>query len=540
MRLPEESIDTKEKILEFSQWLTPKLDRIKDSEKFNSEIQSLCECIKRLAPFLNNFTRYEDATIENLYQSVIYASESLISGESFSIDECKVAKFYEDFFNLLFLTTGATDNNLKNHFFITLEINAIIPKIPKRGGGKRNINFTLVDLPTTTKSDLVAKYLSSCCVASSEKYHHTIKTEPVFNIEVYLSIFLKQYIEMILEDSDGFNQFWAICHSYLELNKISTEVDFGRYLLNSCTIFKVRGSISASGGHAPEKILRDKLAIIGLRPEIDFNTSDVKLGEQEVVEEGQRRKKTRAYDFIIPFKITGWEPKAKLFIQSQFYAGDSGSVSHKVVDQTQSSRSFTLGKYPTARFVEYLDGAGYYASLKGDLEHMLSFPDTASFFQVKSILIRLRREFQNIKFLTPIEIEHALLMSNDRTIDCFRASLVNDFYSMDEIIRAEAVSLELGFINILDGVVNINEDRLEIARRLLLLDLAAINACKITDAERKSSKYILVPGYGQNMGVLESQLTKIFCHTMKYKEVSLTEFTSDIEWLLDEKVIRRN
>lgn len=199
-----------------------------------------------------------------------------------------------------------------------------------------------------------------------------------------------------------------------------------------------------------------------------------------------------------------------------------------------------MSKYSNARFVEYLDGAGYYASLRGDLEHMLSFSDTASFFQVKSILIRLRREFQTIDYLTPVEIEHALLISNDRTIQNFRESLVTDSYSLDEIIRAESVSEQLGFITIDDGVINVCEDRLEITRRLLLLDLAAINAEKITESERKSSKYILILGYGQNMGVLESQLSKLICETMKYKDISPVEFTSDIEWLLDEKVIKRS
>lgn len=291
MRLPEESIDTQEKILEFDQWLTPKLDRIKDSEKFTSEIQLLCNCIKHLAPFLANYSNYEDANIENLYQSVINASESFILGEQFTLDENQLSNFYEALFNLLFLSTGSTDNNLKNHFIINLKINGVIPKIPKRALGKNNLTFKLVDLPTTTKSDLIARLLASCCVANSKKYNNKIKTEPVFNIEIYLKIFLKEYIELILEEREDFYQFWSICHSYLELNKISDEVDFGRYLLNSCTIFKVRGSVSASGGHAPEKILRDKLAIIGLRPDIDFNTSDVNIGEQEVVEEGKRRKK---------------------------------------------------------------------------------------------------------------------------------------------------------------------------------------------------------------------------------------------------------
>jgi hypothetical protein len=120
---------------------------------------------------------------------------------------------------------------------------------------------------------------------------------------------------------------------------------------------------------------------------------------------------------LIPYKIENWEPKPKLFIQSQFYAGDSGSVSHKVVDQTQSSRTFTLTKYPNAKFVEYLDGAGYYASLRGDLQHMLSFTNTSSFFQVKTILVRLRREFQKIDFLTGIEIQHSILVNKSTTFN---------------------------------------------------------------------------------------------------------------------------
>ena len=42
---------------------------------------------------------------------------------------------------------------------------------------------------------------------------------------------------------------------------------------------------------------------------------------------------------------------------------------------------------------------------------MLALDSTASFFQVKSILVRLRRELQHIKFLTPVELEHAIITS---------------------------------------------------------------------------------------------------------------------------------
>lgn len=415
----------------------------------------------------------------------------------------------------------------------------IEPLIPKRTIGRKNIKFQLSAIPPTAKSDTIAKLLAGCYVGSRAEYSEIVKTEPAFDLQVYLTIFLREYISLILEETEEVLQFWAICHSYMELNKLSQDVDLGKYLLSSCTIFKVRGSVSASGGHITEDILRQKLQAMGLRPELDYNTTDVKIGEQELVEEGKRRKKTRAYDFILPYKIDGWEPKTKLFIQSQFYAGDSGSVSHKVVDQTQSSRHFTLEKYPNARFVEYLDGAGYYAALRGDLEHMLTFPDTASFFQVKSVLVRLRREFQNISYLTPIELEHAVLtIENCKSEDLFN-SLLADGYPKEEIQRAQDVSLSLGYLAVDGQAIRIAEARLPIARRLLILDIAASNARKVTDEERNSQKFLLIPGYGSNIGILESELSKEVCGIAKAIKITPFDFASDIEWLLDEGVMKR-
>lgn len=539
MRLPPEKIETHEQLAEFDQWLTAKLERIKDSEKFTSEIKSLCNCVQHIAPFLDNFSNYKICQIDNLCNAVVRASDKFFNGNDFNEDELNVATFYDSFFNLLFLTTGATDNNLKNHFLIKLKEDDIEPLIPKRSFGKKNIKFQLSAIPSTAKSDTIAKLLAGCYVGSRAEYSEIVKTEPAFDLQVYLTIFLKEYISLILEETDEVLQFWAICHSYMELNKLSQEVDLGKYLLSSCTIFKVRGSVSASGGHITEDILRQKLQVIGLRPELDYNTTDVKIGEQELVEEGKRRKKTRAYDFILPYKVDGWEPKTKLFIQSQFYAGDSGSVSHKVVDQTQSSRQFTLEKYPNARFVEYLDGAGYYAALRGDLEHMLTFSDTASFFQLKSVLVRLRREFQNIFYLTPIELEHAVLtIENCTRKDVFNA-LLADGYPEEEIQRSQDVSVGLGYLSVEDEVVRIANDRLPIARRLLILDIAASNARKITDEERNTQKFLLIPGYGSNIGILESELSKAVCEKAKAIQITPFDFASDIEWLLDEGVMKR-
>lgn len=533
MRLPSANLSLDQKLDEFDQWLTPKLDRIKNSDKFNDEIKWICSCIEHLAPYLNNFRSPNDCNTESLTKAVIKSSQSFVLGSDFQHDENQVSNYYDAIFNLLFLSTGATDNNLKNHFLIKLKEDGVSFKVPKRNNGKKQIVFELNELPSTTKSDFISKLLASYLVGSTEYYFHIVKTIPVFSLFHYLEIYMQEYMSLILEDEEGLLQLWAICNSYMSLCEIST--DYGRYLINSCTIFKVRGSVSASGGHITENILRGKLEDIGLQKNLDFNENDVTIGEEIVVEEGKRKRKTRAYDFILPYKTKGWEPK--IFIQSQFYAGDSGSVSHKVVDQTSSSRQFTKQKYPHARFVEYLDGAGYYASLRGDLKHMLSMEDTHSFFQVKSILIRLRRELQEINFLTPIELEHAILATNNANRNSVFEYLIKDGYSIEEIKRVEAFSIEKSFIRIDGESYVISDERQSYARKIFILDIAAKNADHIYNLEIKQRNYILLPGFGPNYGILGSKLAELVCLEAKSINISIVEYEQDIEWLLNEKVI---
>src|SRR5690606_7322590 len=118
MKLNAENLSIQEQLAEFDQWLTAKLDKIKDSEKFNSEITSLCNCITVLSPLLKNFSDPSTCSIHSLVNAVIEASNTMVSGSSFGGDEAILNSFYESLFNLLFLTSGATDNNLKNHFLI--------------------------------------------------------------------------------------------------------------------------------------------------------------------------------------------------------------------------------------------------------------------------------------------------------------------------------------------------------------------------------------------------------------------------------------
>lgn len=178
--------------------------------------------------------------------------------------------------------------------------------------------------------------------------------------------FLECYFHLIISDENYAKQLWSLGTAYCSQKQQGNE----DALLSPIVVFQSRGSITAAQGHIPEETLRSYMTEWGLKEGEDYNTQDVEIGQIIGEVEASPEVKKRKYDFIIPYRSR--EHGAKIFIQSQFYAGDSGSVSHKVVDQTDRSREVTLKKFPDAVFVEFLDGAGYYSSLNGDLRKMLA------------------------------------------------------------------------------------------------------------------------------------------------------------------------
>ena len=209
-----------------------------------------------------------------------------------------------------------------------------------------------------------------------------------------------------------------------------------------------------------------------------------------------------------------------IFIQSQFYAGDSGSVSHKNVDQTSSSRLSATRLVAKAwpgrsrpRFLEYVDGAGYSASLNADLRSLLSFSDTAGFFQVRTAPIRLRRELQQIGFLTPLEIGHSILRTGGVQADVV-SLLESEGYSPTEMKRVLKVSQEMGIVTLRRGRFDISRKFLPTVRRHLLLDFIACEGVGYPSLNGVTG-VALVPGYGRFHGLALSELEKRIRQSMR-------------------------
>ena len=247
-------------------------------------------------------------------------------------------------------------------------------------------------------------------------------------------------------------------------------------------------------------------------------------------------RKTRAYDFVLPYR--SWQNGSRLLIQSQFYAGDSGSVSHKNVDQTRSTRDATKKVLPDAVFVEYVDGAGYFASLNGDLRSLLAMPDTTSFFQIRTAPIRLRRELQAIGFLTPLEIEHAILRVGQERRNVYEL-LVQEGYPEDEIDRCLSQALQQTILlQSRAEMIGVHPDRRPLCRRYVLLDIAAIHGQPLAAGD--ISGKLLIPGYGPFYGLRQNDLIRLAIQEVPRLAQDWqrpeTAF-DDLQWLVDQRFI---
>lgn len=477
MRLPIPPRDPQRDLREFDIWITPSLGEISDTEKFRQELASVIRIFEDLGEATENFQDERHCTSAAIAQTFAQLAKGKTKADR--------TELFRSLASTLYLVTGKSDNNAKCQFPLFLRDVArwtTLPKAPRRRN-ERVIEQT--PLPRTLESD---SYMA--LVAAIENHADE-------------SRLLEQFISFLLQDESAVRQFWSIGYSYFTLKRFGH--GYERSLLSPIVIFKVRGSVSASGGHKPELILRELLEKWGLVPNVDYNLGDI-IVDREDSDEG--KKKTRAYDFVLPYNTPGWDDpwNRRIMIQSQFYAGDSGSVSHKNVDQTETSRDRVLARFATTRFVEFVDGAGYFSSLNGDLRRLLAMETTHSFIQIRSAPIRLRRELQALGFVTPLEIEHALLQSSGLVADVGEA-LIAQGYAQQEVSRAIDHATEQEAILKNGTTLTMRDDRRDIVRHHYLLDVLATHGRSVEPSAAAGS--VLVPGNGPFYGLPMDELADV-------------------------------
>lgn len=499
MKLPVTPITAIDALLEFDVWLTPTLGEIRDTERFQKEMDSAVRIFEVLGKKTEKFSLKKKPDIRKIAEAVEL--------EIANADKKYAKKFLTSIADLVYLVTGKSDNNCKCQLPIYLKQINIFNRMPV-------VNNGVVDYQNWPRAIKAEQFMKIVAELSS---HPDMQTE-----------LIRVFFEFILSDEAYVSQLWAIGSCYYSLKPYNKE----QSLLSPLVIFKVRGSVTASGGHDPEQLLRGMMMDWGMKQGEDFNIDDVVIDTPAAKKTS--RTKIRKYDFLLPYKSLGWQPG--LFIQCQFYAGDSGSVSHKNVDQTTSTRSFTKKHFSKARFVEFVDGAGYFASLNGDLKTLLQMPSTHSFFQIKSAPIRLRRELQQIGYVVPLEIEHALFCSagdKKRSIKM----LEKDGYASSEVERVLSWMLEEAHVRLDGGKYIVSEKRAVMSRRYFILDAIAMHGATLSEQHKG---YILVPGYGPFYGLKLKELPPLILKLAVFlsPEINNTStFLADLEWLAEKGYI---
>lgn len=509
MRLKISNLTLDQQLWEFDLWVTPALTDIRGTDRFKDELRRVLAVLNALTSGGgdNNLSpeRYSASLVERAFRHLDILTAN-------SRDAIEAVNEAEEFLNslaaLLFLVTGKSDNNNKCQFPIYLRNKVGIGSLPNIRMRKGKAYLVQDEIPRVLDSEAYMTRIARLYAHRRLGFHELQQHD-------YAQSLLLEFASLLLSDAASRAQLSAFLKHYRTSNANGEDASV---LLTPLVIFQVRGSVAASGGHEPEEILRRYMQTWGMVREVDFNVNDVVLdveagrlveSESNSEEPSVGKTKTRAYDFVLPFRRLGWTPQ--IFIQSQFYAGDSGSVSHKNVDQTSSSRlnatkllakAWPEGAPP--RFLEYVDGAGYSASLNGDLKSLLSFSDTAGFFQIRSAPIRLRRELQQVGFLTPLEVAHATLLSGNASAAVI-ARLQEDGYSAEEVNRGLAVAVETGFIDKTGDSMTVTSSHLPVARLYMLLDLIA-RAGHNFDNLSSIVGVALVPGYGPYHGLTLAEL----------------------------------
>ena len=514
MKIPKATLTIESKLREFDVWITPSLGDIRDTPQFQNELASIGETFELLGKATGNFADPNQCKPNDIASAFIRH----VNGLGFQ----DAADSLVQLASILFLVTGKSDNNAKCQLRLYLRDAvkvAVFPSIQK-SRSKDGI--------WTSKDSTIPRVLpSDRYMAAVAGLRDSPKRQAVL---------LDHYIEFLLNDDGYRSQLWSIGHSFFALKAFGKEKDF----LGPLVAFKVRGLVAATGGHDPEALLRDRLIEWGLQPNIDFNTTDVTLATIKSLvgiaktAKGAKKTKSRAYDFVLPYTTTG--KFRRVCIQSQFYAGDSGSVSHKNVDQTATSRTALRAVIPDAVLVEYVDGAGYFSSLNGDLEKLFDM-DGTEFSQIRSSPIRIRRELQHTGFLTPLELQQATYQTSEPSREGVAKIIKRDGYSTAEFSRAFADAMDRGLLLEEQGLLRPRQQDLDTVRRYSLLDVAAIAGNqRETDS---MAGCLLVPGFGPFYGIKLDLLVKEakkLLPGLASKIDQSERLMGDLRWLSEQRI----
>ena len=166
---------------------------------------------------------------------------------------------------------------------------------------------------------------------------------------------------------------------------------------------------------------------------------------------------------------------------------------------------------------------------------MLAKSTTKDFIQISTAPLKLRRELQEIHFLTVLEVEHAILITGggkEKVIDLLK----QDGYAIKEINLVIENAKENNIIIENEENLLLIEERKQIIRKYCLLDIIA-NYGNPIPADRRAG-FLIVPGYSITWGIPQADVIKIAPMLEKQWKKASDPF-EDIQWLLEKGFVKR-
>jgi len=476
---PHDGKSLDDRMEEFGEWVTTRIDSIEDHDEYLTRVEGF----RRAVDFLGELRLSECGMSE---ASVRIARNIFDPGES---TQRKVdGGALSDFIDFIYAITGTTDNNIKCQLSPYLRHTMgwdSLPLIRSSKSSRLSVqNKKTFDLGQFKRDDLV-RCVEKIITNSSPDQEVLDAGKKL--VQAFLSCIF---------DCGNYRRLQEVVEVLQRQDHSSTQC-----ILETFAVFQLRGSAAALSGHGPEEKLRVLLTEWGMESNIDFNLVDV-IPDVIAGNEIDKGKKTRAYDFILPFNAKTCPPR--IFIQSQIYAGDSGSVSHKNVDQIPLSRRRVLELFPNAIFLEFLDGAGYCTALSGDLRKILAMNDTHGFFQANTAILNLRRALISARHLFAGELVawsiKTELYGKERY--SFVEKRLREFYGNESVEHVLGLLNASSLRDIWEGRRELGEQKFIAAVSLAIMDILDEHS------EVQSMTYARIPGK-IGRGVNIQQYTKI-------------------------------
>ena len=122
MKLPVTPISSIDALLEFDVWLTPTLGEIRDTERFQKEMDSAVRIFEVLGKKIDKFSLNKKPDIRKIAEAVEL--------EITNADKKYAKKFLTSIADLVYLVTGKSDNNCKCQLPIYLRRKNIFNRMP--------------------------------------------------------------------------------------------------------------------------------------------------------------------------------------------------------------------------------------------------------------------------------------------------------------------------------------------------------------------------------------------------------------------------